>query len=144
MARYAGVDHGHKTLSVLLLYWMYGIYMVKKPKIDIKAVKKRLNQMRKEVEEISQATEEARQPVELDQSAVGRLSRMDALQTQAMQLETERRRSMEIIRINSALKRLEKGEFGYCASCGIDIEQKRVENNPTTPTCFDCAQLSEN
>ena len=99
--------------------------------------------MRKEVEELSEATEEARQPVELDQSAVGRLSRMDALQTQAMQLETERRRAMEIMRIDSALNRLKKGEFGYCVSCGIDIESKRLDNNPTTPTCFDCAQLSE-
>ena len=117
--------------------------MTKKPKIDNKAFKKRLMAMRKEVEELSEATEEARQPVQLDQSMVGRLSRMDALQNQAMQLETERRRTMEIQRIDSALQRLEEGEFGYCVSCGVDIESKRLENNPTTPTCFDCAQLSE-
>ena len=62
--------------------------------------------MRKEVEELSEVTEEARQPVELDQTMVGRLSRMDALQSQAMQLETERRRTIEIRRIVSALQRL--------------------------------------
>jgi DnaK suppressor protein len=117
--------------------------MVKKPKIDEKALQKRLKQMRKEVEKLSESTEQDRQPVTLDQTTVGRLSRMDALQTQAMQLETERRRSMEIQRIDSALQRLDDGEFGYCVSCGIDIEPKRLENNPTTPTCFDCAQLSE-
>lgn len=118
--------------------------MAKKRKIDIKAFKKRLLEMREEVEELSEVTEEARQPVELDQTMVGRLSRMDALQTQAMQLETERRRGIEIQRINAALKRMEEGEFSYCVSCGVDIEPKRLENDPTTPTCFDCAEMSEN
>jgi len=117
--------------------------MAKKPKIDNKAFKKRLTKMRKEVEALSEATEEARQPVQLDQSMVGRLSRMDALQNQAMQLETERRRTLEIQRINAALQRIEESEFGYCVSCGVDIEPKRLENDPTTPTCIDCAQLSE-
>ena len=117
--------------------------MVKKPKVDKKALKKRLNQMRKDVEELSETTEEARQPVELDQSMVGRLSRMDALQYQAMQLETERRRTMEIQRIDSALQRVDEGEYGYCVSCGIEIEPKRLKNDPMTPTCIDCAQLSE-
>ncbi len=118
--------------------------MAKKRKIDTKAFKKRLLEMREEVEELSEVTEEARQPVELDQTMVGRLSRMDALQTQAMQLETERRRGIEIQRIDAALKRMDEGEFGYCVSCGVDIEPKRLENDPTTPTCFDCAEMSEN
>ena len=100
--------------------------------------------MREEIEELSEVTEEARQPVELDQTMVGRLSRMDALQPPAMQLETARRRGIEIQRIDAALKRMDEGEFGYCVSCGIDIEPKRLENDPTTPTCFDCAEMSEN
>ena len=117
--------------------------MAKKRKIDVKAYKKRLTGMRKEVEKLSEVTEEARKPVQLDQTMVGRLSRMDALQTQAMQLETERRRTVEIQRIDAALKRMDEGEFGYCVSCGINIELKRLETDPTTPTCFDCAELSE-
>ena len=117
--------------------------MVKKRKIDVKAYKKRLTGMREEVEKLSEVTEEARKPVQLDQTMVGRLSRMDALQTQAMQLETERRRTVEIQRIDAALKRMDEDEFGYCVSCGINIELKRLENDPTTSTCFDCAELSE-
>lgn len=117
--------------------------MAKKTKTDVKALKKRLKEMRKLVEELSQVTEEARQPVVLDQTSVGRLSRMDALQTQAMQLETERRRSIEILRIDAALQRISEGEFGYCLSCGIEIEPKRLNNDPTAPTCFDCAEMSE-
>lgn len=117
--------------------------MAKKTKTDVKAFKKRLKKMRKLVEELSQVTEEARRPVVLDQTSVGRLSRMDALQTQAMQLETERRRSIEILRIDAALQRISEGEFGYCLSCGIEIEPKRLNNDPTAPTCFDCAEMSE-
>jgi DnaK suppressor protein len=117
--------------------------MSKKSKIDVKGYKKRLTSMRNEVEELSVVTEEARQPVELDQTMVGRLSRMDALQSQAMQLETERRRTVEIMRIDSALQRIDEGEFGYCVSCGIEIEPKRLDNDPTSPTCFDCAEMSE-
>ncbi len=117
--------------------------MSNKSKIDAKTYKKRLTALRHEIEELSVATEEARQPVELDQTTVGRLSRMDALQSQAMQLETERRRTVEIKRIDSALQRIEEGEFGYCVSCGLEIEPKRLENDPTAPTCFDCAEMSE-
>ena len=99
--------------------------------------------MREEIEKLSEVTEEARQPVELDQTMVGRLSRMDALQIQAMQLETERRRTIEIKRIDATLQRMDEGEFGYCVSCGVEIETKRLEYDATSPTCLDCAELSE-
>ena len=66
-------------------------------------------------------TSKERAPVELDQQAVGRLSRMDALQVQAMALETSRRRKNELRRIAAALARIDKGEFGYCLECGEEI-----------------------
>lgn len=116
--------------------------MSKKRKIDVEAFKKRLQGMRRDIEALSHVTEEERQPVELDQTTVGRLSRMDALQNQAMQLEAQRRRTVEIQRIDAALKRIDEGEFGFCVSCGNEIEPKRLENDPTTPTCFDCAEMS--
>ncbi|HEX9701422.1 MAG TPA: TraR/DksA family transcriptional regulator [Rhodospirillales bacterium] len=111
--------------------------------MDPKAFKRRLLQMRQDIEALSHVTQEERQPVELDQSAVGRLTRMDALQNQAMQIEAERRRTIEIQRINAALARIDEGEFGYCVSCGLEIESKRLENDPTTPNCFDCADMIE-
>jgi len=107
---------------------------------DLASYKKRLLKMRDEVQHLSSATEEDRKPVELDQSMVGRLSRMDALQGQAMQLETERRRGVEMQRINAALLRIENDEFGYCVTCGEEIEKKRLEHDPTAPTCMVCAK----
>ncbi|MDD9877541.1 MAG: TraR/DksA family transcriptional regulator [Magnetovibrio sp.] len=112
-------------------------------KLNTKNFRERLQALRREIKADSQSTESERQPVELDQSMVGRLSRMDALQNQAMALEAERRRTVEIQRIDAALQRIEDGEFGYCVSCGEEIEPKRLEHDPTLPACIDCAQQSD-
>ena len=111
--------------------------------IDTKAVMKRLEMMRERVSRDSELTEDERKPVTLDQSMVGRLSRMDALQNQAMALEAERRRSIEIKRIDAAMVRIKEGEFGYCSICGEDIERKRLEHDPTVASCIICARDSE-
>lgn len=105
---------------------------------QINKFKKRLTEMRTELDSISTISAESRKPVELDQTSIGRLSRMDALQGQAMQLETERRRGIERIRIEAALERIEDGNFGYCTVCDEDIAIKRLENDPSVPNCIDC------
>ena len=107
---------------------------------QIETHRQRLLALRTEIEHDSETTADARKPVELDQTMVGRLSRMDALQEQAMQVETERRRHQELQRIEAALERIDEGEFGYCAVCGDDIELRRLEHDPTVPTCIACAK----
>ncbi len=82
-------------------------------------------------------------PVVLDQTRVGRLSRMDALQNQAMAIETERRRQQELVQIDRALKRLAEGCYGECVECGEMIAKKRLELDPSTPLCIDCAGRGE-
>ena len=69
---------------------------------------------------------------------VGRLTRMDAMQSQAMAIETERRRDLEIKRIDAALGRIDADEFGYCGICGEPIDTRRLENDPTVVTCITC------
>ena len=108
----------------------------------ILAYQKQLLDIRNGLKQDSKSTAEDRKPVELDQTAVGRLSRMDALQVQAMQVETERRRNVELQRIESALTRIKEGEFGHCVICGEDIEAKRLKNDPTMPTCMVCSRNS--
>ena len=65
---------------------------------------------------INTANENAR-PVELDQSKVGRLSRMDAMQSQAMARETQRRRKTDLQKVEAAIKRLKDDEYGLCCIC---------------------------
>ena len=101
--------------------------------------RRRLEERRAELERLTAASRDERRPVELDPAVQGRLSRMDALQVQAMSLETERRRSQEIRRIDAALARLAADEFGDCLRCGEEIEPARLELDPAAPLCFDCA-----
>ncbi len=77
--------------------------------------------------------------VTLDQQSVGRLSRMDALQQQAMAKATQARRDQQKLRIGAALLRLDEGEFGYCLTCGEGIAVKRLEFDPSLATCLSCA-----
>ena len=108
--------------------------------IDVPAMQARLEERRAELARLTEAASGARRPVELDQTRVGRLSRMDALQNQAMSIETERRRQVELRRIEAALDRITDGEFGYCVNCGEPIAAKRLELDPTTPNCIACAR----
>ena len=83
---------------------------------------------------------EDRSTVMLDQQSVGRLSRMDAMQRQAMAQATSRRRQTGLSRIEAALVRLDEDEFGYCADCGEDIPPERLDLDPTATLCVSCAQ----
>jgi DnaK suppressor protein len=87
--------------------------------------------------------EEAEQVVELDQTRVGRLSRMDAMQAQAMSKETGRRRREYIVKIDAALIRLEAGDFGECFECGDAIHPGRLQADPTATLCISCAEAKE-
>ena len=95
---------------------------------------------RNAIKELTTISADSRKTVELDQTTQGRLSRMDALQVQEMALEQERRRGIEVQRIEAALLRIEAGDFGYCTSCSNDIEPKRLANDPAVPLCLACAQ----
>ncbi|MEM7192351.1 MAG: TraR/DksA family transcriptional regulator [Pseudomonadota bacterium] len=87
----------------------------------------------------SESTVEGRKPVTLDQTSVGRLSRMDAMQGQAMALAQETRRATEAKRIEAAIQRIDEGEYGYCVACGDEIAPKRLAADPTVATCIACA-----
>ena len=82
---------------------------------------------------------DSRDTVELQQDSVGRLSRMDALQQQAMAQATQARRAAERVRITAALARIEEGEWGYCLSCGEEIAEARLRHDPSIATCIKCA-----
>ncbi|MCC3304377.1 TraR/DksA family transcriptional regulator [Sneathiella sp. HT1-7] len=94
---------------------------------------------REELLSVMKASTEGSRPVELDQTRVGRLSRMDALQGQAMAQETERRRKNELQRIDAALARVDTRNYGYCVNCDEEISVKRLSLDPSTPLCIDCA-----
>jgi DnaK suppressor protein len=74
----------------------------------------------------------------LDQQAVGRLSRMDALQKQNMELATEQRRQQRLHIIEAALARIQAGDFGFCIICDEQIPPQRLAFDPAVACCIDC------
>ncbi|MCG6857030.1 MAG: TraR/DksA C4-type zinc finger protein [Salaquimonas sp.] len=107
--------------------------------MDPDLARKRLEARRLELEAQSHETEETRQAVELDQQSVGRLTRMDAMQVQAMAQAQERKRQHDLVRIEMALRRLEAGDYGICVECGEEIPDRRLAIDPMAEKCVDCA-----
>ncbi len=91
-----------------------------------------------QLEALSSTLKAATATVTLDQTSVGRLSRMDAIQGQQMALESERRRQLEIRNIKAALKRIASDDFGYCLNCGEEIPEGRLTINPAVRHCVEC------
>lgn len=100
----------------------------------------RMNQEILTLREAEAATGADRAPVELDQTSVGRLSRMDAMQQQAMAAAQSRRRAARLRALEAAIRRIEMEEFGWCESCGEAIPEGRLQIDPTATRCVACAR----
>ncbi len=111
--------------------------------LELAVYRRRLEALRQELTGLKQTGDEAAGIVELDQTSVGRLSRMDALQGQAMSQERGRRREIELRRIAAALQRIEQGDYGYCVNCDEPIARKRLDFDPAATQCIACAEKAE-
>jgi DnaK suppressor protein len=96
-----------------------------------------LRERERETEEQLSLNAEATRPVSLD-AAIGRVTRVDAIQHQQMALHAKRRLGMQLEKIRAALRRLDDGTYGECALCGEDIDRGRLEVAPEAPTCLEC------
>lgn len=103
----------------------------------------KLLELRAELLSIAETNVASASVVELDQSKVGRLSRMDAMQAQAMAQASGQRHEALLRRISAALKRIDDGEYGACQRCELPINPKRLDVDPTAVLCIDCANQSE-
>lgn len=83
-------------------------------------------------------TDSTAAPVAPD-NAIGRLSRVDAMQQQQVALESRRRRQDLLSRLERALKLINEGEYGTCPKCKEDIGEKRLNALPDAIFCISCA-----
>lgn len=97
-----------------------------------------LIEQRETVEAIQQAQQSAA-PVELDQSSVGRVSRIDALQQQAIAQGLRERLIIRKRKVEAALARLDSGTYGLCCACQSDLEPERLNADPAVVFCQECA-----
>ena len=83
-------------------------------------------------------TDVALKTVELDQGAVGRLSRMDSLQNQSLAKGLRERESVRLAMIQEALRRLDAGTYGVCTACSDPVAPERLYVFPESETCAHC------
>jgi RNA polymerase-binding transcription factor len=106
---------------------------------NLASFRQRLEARREELKALQEISAGSRGAVELDQTSVGRVSRIDAIQQQQMALASERQRKEELVRIDAALQRIADGSYGECLVCEEPIAEKRLEFDPSIATCIDCA-----
>ena len=111
--------------------------------LNLEFFKQRLIALRQELMAMDRIGSEAAQPVELDQTRMGRLTRMDALQAQAISVVLKNRRQVQLKQVSAALERIEKDDYGWCTDCGGCIDAKRLEFDPTALFCIACAEKAE-
>lgn len=108
---------------------------------DLQQFRDQLLALRAELEGIVASSKIDTKAVELDQTRVGRISRMDAMQGQQMAQEAERRRQQQLLQIEGALRKIDAGAYGVCSSCGEEIDIRRLQADPTFTRCVPCATM---
>ncbi len=100
----------------------------------------KLTAMQNEIRAVAESAAQDLKPIALDQTSVGRVSRVDAMQLQQMSQETARRRQQLLLKIEGALRRIESGRFGLCFLCETEIDLRRLGADPTITRCRDCVE----
>ena len=97
---------------------------------------------RDEIKRLESETSDSRKDAEAvsPDKSIGRLSRLDAMQMQAMAVAAQQRRRIEQDMIDAALQRIEMGDYGFCVRCGEPIAPARLQHVPAVPTCLECAK----
>mgnify|MGYP006441817373 CR=1 FL=1 len=117
--------------------------MAETPEPDIEYFRAKLLEARAALLGLEQERNAATATVVLDQTSVGRLSRMDAMQQQAMAQGTRQRAEQSLRRIEAALRRCDDGSYGECQDCGEFINPRRLELDPAATLCIACAEARD-
>ena len=104
----------------------------------------RLIELIAELENALQANASSADPVVLDQSSVGRLSRMDAMQQQAMAKATREKAQLRLGQCKLALSAFDRDEYGLCRKCEEPIGYRRLSAKPEAPFCLECQRSFHN
>ena len=60
-----------------------------------------------------------------------------------LELRTRERERKLLSKIIESIDDLKSNDYGYCASCGIEIGIRRLEARPTATRCIDCKTIEE-
>jgi len=82
---------------------------------------------------------EMSKPVSLD-SAIGRISRMDAINNKSITESALRQAEEKLSKLNLALDKVGKSDFGICIQCKQPIPLGRILLRPESTRCVNCAK----
>ena len=60
-----------------------------------------------------------------------------------LELRTRERERRLLSKIKESVEDLKADDYGFCASCGIEIGIRRLEARPTATRCIDCKTIEE-
>ncbi len=60
-----------------------------------------------------------------------------------LELRNRNREGKLIRKIEYSLERIDRGDYGFCESCGAEIGIRRLEARPTAELCIDCKTFDE-
>ena len=108
---------------------------------DKARIKDRIDSLLLQLDAQQHDLDDSSKPVTLDQTKVGRLSRMDAMQMQQMQLRNAQANRRHVAALKLARQRLERDDdFGLCQACDEPIALKRLLIDPSHHLCIQCAE----
>ena len=71
-------------------------------------------------------------------NAIGRLTRLDAMQATSMRRAVARDHELELQNVERALKAIAAGDYGVCRRCKEDIAEARLRAKPEAVLCVAC------
>ncbi len=110
---------------------------------EVETLRLELERRITELDEQLASNAEAAKPVQLDQTAVGRVSRVDALQGQALAKATRHAMQQQLAQCKAALQAVARDEYGLCRSCEEPIGFRRLQARPESPLCLACQRGKE-
>ncbi len=111
-------------------------------KKDLKKFRELLDLRKKEILDQAESTKEkgiAFDPDDLPDEVDLASSEAD----QSMNLRLRDRERVLLRKVEKAIEKIEKGEYGTCENCGEDIEVKRLEARPVADLCIRCKEEQE-
>lgn len=106
---------------------------------DRQRITEALNSLHVELTEMISNLASAAETVELDQGQQGRLSRIDAMQSQKMAEAQIRRARIRRERVENILAQADDPDFGCCGDCGDLIPMPRLMARPDSVLCVECS-----
>ena len=109
---------------------------------EFDALRRALGDLQEDLAQMLELSLDGARPVDLDQP-IGRLSRMDAMQQQAMAKANRAGHQRRLQLVESALVSIKQQRFGECRRCEEPIGYPRLQVRPESSFCLDCQEQME-